>query len=61
VCELRDDVPALGRGGALKRYGQKVFNRRGTGNFVWPNGNRLTRTYVDSRKFALTRIHRESP
>jgi hypothetical protein len=60
ACKLGDDVPPLGGGRAFECHGEKVFNCRRNSHFVWPKGNRLTRTYVDSRKVTLTRVHRES-
>jgi hypothetical protein len=60
ACELRDNIPAFAWGRPTERYSQKVFNRSRSRNFAWPKGNRLTRTYVDSRKVLLTRVHRES-
>jgi hypothetical protein len=59
TCELRDDVPALGRRRALDCHGEKVFDRSGNRNFVWPNADQLTWTYVDSRKVIVARVQRE--
>jgi len=50
--ELPDDVPPPRRNGALDGPREGFFD----GRFVWPKRDRLTRTYVSSRRVELTRV-----
>ena len=57
VDELRDDGPFVGGRRPRKGDGERILDgqeTRGRVHFVWPNHDRLTRTYVNSRRVIHT-------
>jgi hypothetical protein len=55
--ELRDDGPFVGGRRPSEGDRERVLDGQGTRwrvHFVWPNDDRLTRTYVNSRRVILT-------
>jgi hypothetical protein len=55
--QLRDNRPFVGGRRPCKGDRERVLNGQGRlrrVNSVWPNGDRLTRTYVNSRRGILT-------
>jgi hypothetical protein len=56
--QLRDDGPFVSRRRPRKSDRERVLDgqeTRGRVHFVWPNDDRLTRTYVNSRRVIITR------